>query len=163
MTIDNVLSEVAALVKTISVTNPPTSSVWAHPVETNSINIENFPFVIVSKLNAEPGAWVAESFGVGRHDWKVLIAVFISEGPVVVTSKDDVTQQAMKNASEWYEAMANLLYQNMTLNGSVDIIGDGDGLLFDYVTDNIMWDGRQYYGHLFMLPVTQSVVQEASA
>lgn len=161
--IEDVLSEVVTLVKTMTVTNPPGGRVWAHPNETASIDFASLPVVIVSKLNAEPGAWIADSFGAGRHDWKVLIAVFVEEGPVVVTNKDDLTIRAMKNASEWYQAMATLLYENMTLNGQVDIIGDGDGMLFEYVTDNIIWDGKQYFGHLFMIPVTQKVIQGVSA
>lgn len=163
MSIETVLTATAELVKTIAVTAGPDDRVWTHPGQTEQIKTNKFPFVVVAKMNAEPGAWRAESFGAGEHKWDMLIAVYLHDGPVVVTNTDDATVSAMANANEWYQALADLLYANMTLSGTVDIIGDGDGKLFDYVTDNLIWEGQQRYGHLFVVPVNQSVIQGVSA
>ncbi len=97
------------------------------------------------------------------HEWSILIAVYLQDGPVVVTNSDDITIAAMANASEWYKELADLLYANMTLNGSVNIIGDGDGKLYDYVTDNIIWNAKQHFGHLFIVPVVQEIIQGVSS
>lgn len=163
--IDLALAEVCTLIKTeiSGLTTPPGNRVWSHPADALSIDTETFPFVVVSKLNSEVGAWAADSFGMGRHEWSVLIAVYLNDGPVIVTNADDITRAAMAEASEWYKAIADLFYANMTLNGRVDIIGDEDGKLYEYVTDNILWNGRQFFGHLFMLPVVQKVTQGVSS
>ena len=161
--VETALAEVVTLVKTLSLVDSPDNRVWRHPGETASITTETLPAVIVSKMNAEPGAWATRAFGLGMHEWSVLIAVYLQDGPVIVTNSDDITVAAMANASEWYKKLADLLYANMTLNGSVEVIGDGDGKLFDYVTDNIIWNAKQYYGHLFILPVVQEIVQGVSA
>ena len=141
--IENALSAMATIIKTISTTNPPEGRVWVHPTEANSINLENFPAIVISKMNTEPGSWVAESFGAGKHVWEMLIADYFNHGPIIITNNDDITVSAMSNASEWYKLMADLLYENMTLAGTVDIIGDGEGKLFDYVTDNIIWNAER--------------------
>ncbi|MCK5642225.1 MAG: hypothetical protein KAJ19_15575 [Gammaproteobacteria bacterium] len=161
--IETALDEMVTLIKTIPTTNPPSNRVWAHPGESESISMKALPAVVVSKMNAEPGAWASSSFGEGQHEWEILIAVYIEEGPVIITNKDDITIRAMQNASEWYKLLADLLYQNLTLNGSILMMGDENGKLFDYVTDNIIWDGKQYFGHLFIIPVTQAVIQGVSA
>lgn len=161
--IETALAAMVTLVKTLPTTEALGGRVWAHPTETASIDLETLPAAIISKMNAESGAWVADSFGVGKHKWEILIAVYVEEGPVVVTNSDDLTISAMVNASEWYKLMADLLYENMTLAGTVDIIGDGEGKLFDYVTDNIIWNARQYYGHLFLVPVVQEIIQGVSS
>ena len=161
--VENALTAIATLIKTIPTTNPPEGRVWVHPTQARSINLENLPAVVISKMNTEPGSWVADSFGAGRHDWEILIAVYVEEGPIVVTNSDDATIAAMTNASEWYKLLADLLYENMTLSGTVDIIGNGEGKLFDYITDNIIWNAKQYYGHLFVIPVVQKVIQGVSA
>ena len=161
--IEDALGAMVTLVKTIDVINPPGNRVWQHPGETAGITVENLPIAIVSKMNAQPGAWQADSFGAGRHEYEILIAVLIKDGPIVVTNSNKNTIEAMANASEWYKKLADLLYANMTLNGSVDIIGDEDGKLFEYITDNIIWDAKQYYGHLFIIPVVQTIIQGVSA
>lgn len=161
--IDTALAEMVTLVKTLPLTESLGTRVWAHPGESTSIDIDTLPVAIVSKMNAEPGSWKSMAFGEGVHRWKILIAAYVSEGPVVVTNADDITVAAMDNAAEWYKLLADLLYANMTLNGSVDIIGDGEGQLFEYVTDNIIWNGRQFFGHLFIIPVTQEIIQGVSS
>ena len=160
--IETVLSEVATLMKTLQTTSPLGSRVWVHPGETRNIKTGTFPFAVVSKMSAEEGSWEINSFGEGKHNWGVLIAVYVADGPVVITSSDEPTVEALENSHEWYKLLSDLLFENMTLNGSVDIIGDETGNLFTYVTDNILWDGKQYWGHLFFLPVKQSVLQGVS-
>ena len=157
--IETALDAMVVLIKTLSLTAPVGTRVWAHPGETASISMETLPAVVISKMNAEPGAWASDSFGVGYHEWDMVVAVYLQEGPVVVTNSDDITVTAMVNASEWYKKLADLLYANMTLSGSVQIIGDGDGKLFDYVTDNIIWNAKQHFGHLFIIPVRQEIIQ----
>jgi len=161
--IEDALNALAILVKTIPTTHPPDNRVWVHPTEGRLISTENLPVVVLSKMNTEAGSWEADSFGAGRHNWDILIAVYVAEGPIQATNANELTLDALKNASEWYKEMSDLLYANMTLSGTVDIIGDGDGKLFDYITDNIIWDARQYWGHLFVVPVTQKIIQGVSA
>lgn len=166
-TIDTALGAMRDLIKTFTtteLTDPPDDRVWIHPGQSASIKLDNnLPAVIISKMNDEPGEWASSSYGVGMHKWQMLIAVYLAEGPVVVTNSDDATVTALANANEWYEEMADLLFANMTLGGVVDILGDDEGTLYQYITDNIIWDGKQYYGHLFLVPVRQEVVQGVSA
>jgi hypothetical protein len=161
--VEDALAEMVTIVKTIGVSVGPGSRVWRHPGETASISLETLPAVVVAKTNAEPGAWDSRSYGTGMHAWSILIAVYLNDGPITVTNSDDITIAAMANASEWYKELADILYANMTLNGSVQIIGDGEGRLFDYVTDNIIWNARQHWGHLFIVPVVQEVAQNVSS
>ena len=139
--IEDALNATAEIIKTIPATNPPGSRVWVHPGDSRSIQTNAFPFVVVTKMNNEVGSWYSESFGEGSHKWSILIAVYIVEGPITVTSSDEITLNAIENAHEWYKLMSDLLYQNMKLSGTVNIIGDQEGKLFDYVTENILWDG----------------------
>lgn len=165
--IDTAIAEVVSILKTAlpatALTSKPGNRVWTHPAEAAQIDTETFPFIVVTKLNSSVGSWRADSFGMGRHEWAILIAVYLSDGPVVVTNADDITVQAMAYASEWYKILADIFYADMTLNGKVDIIGDEEGMLFEYVTDNILWNGRQFFGHLFMLPVVSTVAQGVSS
>ena len=161
--IDDALNALATLIKTVNVTNPPDGRVWVHPNEGPAISRDAFPMVIVSKMNTEAGSWEADSFGAGKHKWDILIAVYISEGPITATNANEITLEALTNSTEWYKAISDILFANMTLSGTVDIIGDADGKLFDYITDNIVWEAQQHFGHLFVVPVTQSVVQGVSA
>jgi hypothetical protein len=160
--IETVLTEVATLVKTLETTHPVGSRVWVLPGETRKIKTTSFPFAVVSKMSAEEGSWEVASFGEGIHNWSVLIAVYVASGPIVITSPESTTIEALENSHEWYKLLSDLLFENMTLNGSVNIIGDDQGNLFNYVTDNIIWDGQQYWGHLFVLPVRQNVIQGVS-
>lgn len=138
------------------------SRVWAHPSQTEDMSDRTYPFVVVSKLNAEPGSWSHETYGAGKHKWFVVIAAYLTDGPIVVTNNDDATLEAMDNAGQWYEAMAKLFSENISLGGNVDFVGDDEGL-YEYINDNIMWGGRQHFGFLFILPVTQSVILEYSS
>lgn len=162
MSIEVVLEATRDLVKTLNLTEPLMDRVWTHPGETDKIKDDKFPFAVVSKMSSEPGAWRAHSFGVGEHKWDLLIAVFVNDGPIVVTNTDQSTVDALDNAHEYYEKMAELLYANMTLSGTVEIIGDDEVKLYDYVTDNLIWNGKHHWGHLFVVPVRQTVVQNIS-
>lgn len=162
--IDLALDQLAEVVRAVDVTHPPEGRVWVHPRDHASIDHGEFPFVVVSKMNTEPGSWRHESFGVGLHVWDAVVAVYLAPGPIVVTNTDELTINALEDANEWYEALANQLMQNLTLGGTVKIIGAPDGdRLYEYITDNIIWDGNSYYGHLFIITVYQTVVQGASA
>lgn len=160
--IDLALEETATLIKDLNVSNSPNNRVWAHPSQADSIEIHTLPFVVVSKLNMEPGNWDSFSFGEGRHSWQILIAAFLAKGPIVVTDPKTETIKAVSEAHEWYKELSDVLYQNITLNGNAEFIGSDGGNLFEYVTDNIIWQGQQYYGHLFMLPITQLFIQPVS-
>lgn len=161
--INDALNALATLVKTIAPTEPPDDRVWVHPDDAVNISTDVLPAVIISKMQNEPGSWVADSFGAGVHRWDILVAVYVADGPINVTNADEPTLSAIANSNEWYKLMADLLYANLTLSGTVDIIGDAEGKLFDYITDNIIWDARQYYGHLFVIPVEQKIIQTVSA
>ena len=161
--VDDALDALATIIKTIDVTNPPDNRVWVHPTEGRAIRADNFPMVVLSKMNTEAGSWEADSFGAGQHNWDILIAVYVAEGPIQATNADETTLAALTNASEWYKALSDLLFANLTLSGTVTIVGNTEGKLFDYITDNIIWDAKQYYGHLFVVPVTQKILQGVSA
>lgn len=163
MTVEAVMDAARDLIKTIDVTDAPGVRVWSHPGETSDITDDKFPFVVVSKLNAGTGSWQAHSYGTGQHKWDLLVAVYLREGPIVVTDADPTTAQALEYAFEWYKALADLLFANLTLSGTAIMIGDGEGTLFEYVTDNIIWNGKQHFGHLFSIPVLQTEEQGVSA
>lgn len=162
--IQDALEQLKIVVKTIDVSNPPGSRVWNHPVDSELIETENFPFVVISKMNTEVGSWKIGSYGVGQHIWQAVIAVYLGPGPIIVTNNNKDTAKLMEEANEWYEKLADLLFQNLSLNGTVKFLGDLEGnQLFDYITDNIIWDGQEYYGHLFLVQVYQDVIQTTSS
>jgi hypothetical protein len=161
--IDLVLTEMKTVVKGVTVTHPLGDRVWIHPLEAEAIEHATLPFAVISKMNTGEGSWDQHSFGTGMHRWDVLVAVYLAEGPLVVTDPSPGVLDALRHSQEWYKAMADQLMANLTLNGTIDILGDGDGKVYDYITDNIIWAGQFFWGHLFSVPVLQTVVQETSA
>lgn len=161
--IQDALNALATIIKTIDVTNPPESRVWTHPGQSTQINMENLPAVIIAKMNTTTGHWGTASYGAGEHKWQMLVAVYLEEGPVSITNSDEVTLRAIEYGNEWYKKLADILFANITLASTVDIVGDDEGQLFTYITDNIIWDAKHYYGHLFSIPVTQTIIQGVSA
>ena len=162
MTIQNVLSEMATIAKTINVSEPLGNRVWIHPYDIEDLDDSAFPFAVVSKLEVGEGEWSFQSAGSGRHNWEIVLAVYLSKGPLLPTSAKDEVIRVLKLKDEWYEALASTLSANLTLNGSVDIVGDEE-TLFSYITDNIVWDENQYFGHLFRVPVVQTIAQTSSS
>lgn len=162
MTIENVLNKTAEIAKTIDVSEPLGNRVWVHPYDIEDLDDTIFPFAVVSKLEVGEGEWSMQAAGSGRHSWDVILAVYLSQGPLLPTSASSESIRVLKVKDEWYQALADTLTSNLTLGGSVDIIGDDENL-FSYITDNIVWDENQYFGHLFRIPVTQTVPQSTSS
>jgi hypothetical protein len=161
-TIPQVLTALKNIVLTLDVTPSLSTRVWTHPGQASSISFKTYPFAIVSKVNSQVGSWTAHSYGTGQHKWNALVAIYVAPGPVIVTNNDKITVDALTYADQYYDKMSTLLYNNMTLSGTVDYIGDGDGKLFDYVTDNIIWNAQQHYGHLFLIDICQTVSQSVN-
>lgn len=161
--IDLALAEMKTVVKNAVVTHPVGDRVWVHPLEAEVIEHATLPFAVISKMNTGEGSWEMHSFGTGKHRWDMLIAVYVADGPLTVTDPSPGVLEALRDSQEWYKALSDQLMMNLKLNGTVDILGDGDGKVFDYITDNIIWAGQFFWGHLFSVPVLQTVVQETTA
>lgn len=163
--IDDALAALVTDIKTISLSNGPGNRVWAYPDDGASITLATLPAVVVAKLHSVSGEWGAAAYGVGRHQWDAVIACYLAEGSVDFTANDRATRTLMDEANEWYKALSDVLYADLTLGGNAEHIGDQqNNKLFDYVTDNgLTFDGTAYFGHLFVLPVYQTHTQTVSA
>lgn len=136
-------------------------NVYDHPAGTTSLgNLGTLPVVILSQSVGIEFAWQGWGNGQGRHDWEMFVAVYLRKGDLNVASKDAAV--VLANQDEWIKSMADVLRKNMTLNGTVTHIGDGDNI-FRYLIGFLQWNGEVHYGIIFRVPITQNVVQTVSA
>lgn len=126
---------------------------------------ERTPFITVQQIVNQPQRWGVKQAGRGIHLWEIDIRALLWQGQLM---KDDQIIEAAKRQESWLKALAGTLFTNMTLNGSVDLIGGGRlaneafGDLFEYQIGHMTRGGaatQLYWGVGLRLPVRQSFAQ----
>lgn len=157
------LTALKAVMATV-VTSIPTSptAVYAFPQDYTAmpkpIETANLPVVVVHRLGGRRRAFGSKAVGLDRHRWLAGVDVLLLPGPLV---NEEQYYQAESLFEPWLEAVKSTLFQNLKMQNTVAMIGDGlpSGELFEYIDANMMWVGRVYWGIRFELPVLHVAAQ----
>ena len=137
--------------------SPKPAYVWVYPKQQDVIRLteDNIPAVLVSQVVNVPAQYGRKAIGLARHSWSAEILIFLAKG-LLVNDAQAAVVAAMQ--VDWLKGLGSILFKNMTLNGRVNVIGDGrtPGTLFDYRIGHIHWaPGQEYWGIRAVLPVMQ--------
>ena len=157
--ISDALGATATILDSIATVSP--EAIYAHPTETTDLRkIDVFPTVVVSQNVGQNYSWRGWGNSAYRHDWEMLIAVYLEKAKFHVSSQEAVS--ALSSQDEWIKSMADILRDNMTLSGNAVHIGNDD-VIFNYFVGFISWNRETYFGLLFTVPVTQEGTQTINA
>ena len=164
-----VYDALAALKARVLLLNPtPQTSlgarVWIYPQQFASISLATLPVAIVSKVVGTVNPWGMKDAGRAKHDWRAEVLIPLAEGPLAYPNAASAAAEATQE--EYLKAMADVLFGQMKLGGTVDMIGRQSGNethLFEYMTDHMQWfhngQHRVYWGHRFVIPIRQTYPQ----
>lgn len=147
---------------------PVATAVYVYPHDyTPPVPEERPPFITVQQIVNTTNRWGVKQAGRGIHVWEVDIRVLLWKGQL---TKDEQIVEAAKRQESWLQALGLTLFTNMSLNGTVDLIGggrlgnDGFGDLFEYQIGHMTRGGaatQLYWGVGLRLPIRQSFAQPA--
>lgn len=144
--------------------NPRPQAVWVWPKQHEQVILsdDNLPAVVVSQVVNTPGEYGRKASGLARHIWAAEILIFLSKG-TLTNQAEAARVQALQ--VDWLRGMAAALFQNLSLNGRAQMIGDGrtPGTLFEYRIGHIHWDRAVFWGIRMVLPVMQLHKQDMIA
>jgi hypothetical protein len=90
--------------------------------------------------------------GLARHEYEVAIWVMVGARAQVAI------HELHARCLPWPEPIAQVLYSGLTLNDSVEWVGDGGtDLLLNYTIGVIEWAGKELFGLTINLPVTEKI------
>lgn len=169
-TIDEALAELKTILATVDPSpQPAPTAVYIYPDDYQSAVNATVPFITVEQVVNAPFRWSVGAKGRGVHTWDTDIRIFLHPGQL--TRDSDIKAAAAKQ-KPWLQAIATLLFSNMSLNGKADIIGgarlDGNSLagnLFEYRIGHMTRgaDTSVFWGIGLRLPITQSYAQTMQA
>ena len=79
-----------------------------------------------------------------------------------MTYQSDEDAEANELSKYWGAALSDTLYQDITLDGNAQFIGDGEGRLFDAILDYEPLNQEAYWAFVAELPVNQQNPQVMS-
>lgn len=135
-------------------------AVYAYPADYRAMPkpFGALPVIVVHRLGGRRRPFGSKAAGLDRHKWLAGIDVLLTPGPLM---NDEQVWQADRFFEPWLETVKNVLFQNLTLSGTVDMIGSGSpsGDLFEYIDAHLQWVGATYWGIRFELPILQTIAQ----
>lgn len=139
---------------------PMATAVYAYPYDYEDMPkpLEDLPNIVIHRLGGRPRSFGAKAAGRDRHNWSAGIDILLLPGPLM---NDQQVYQAESLFEPWLEATKAALFENLTLSGTADMIGDGtpNGDLFQYIDAHLQWVGAVYWGIRIELPIIQTAVQ----
>lgn len=114
------------------------------------------PTIVVSELVNSLNSWDRKADGLAIHKWRAEIVLFAALGPLQSYSADSAAAELKTH--NWAKAFADVLWQNQSLGGKAQIIGEQAGetrRLFEYMVGHVHWDTAVYWGMRIELPVRQ--------
>jgi hypothetical protein len=114
------------------------------------------PFMLFSVLPVQRFQWNRRTHGLGADDWVAEILLPVHEGEFF--RMDSQSAAAELKTRGWPLALSTKLFADMTLGGTVEIIGrsSSDALtLFDYQVGHLPIGARMYWGWRFEVMVRQ--------
>jgi hypothetical protein len=161
--INESLTVLKDVVYTIAPTGQPTlTAAYSYPAQQltmpDTIEAEMLPVAIIHRRTNRRTPLGSFAAGKGRHRWTANIDLLLLPGPLV---SEEQIRAADALFEPWLVAMYGLLFQNLTLAGTADMIGGGvpGGDFFEYIDTHLQWFSKVYWGIRFELPVKQSWAQ----
>lgn len=169
-TVGSALTALQAVLETVDpAPMPAASAVYVFPSEAGDINleIERLPVVIVSQyFGSQANESIGRtSYGIGNHRWSAEILVIVDGFP----QNESEAAAAEIRLRPWLRAMTDVLWQNLTLDGTCRSLGLDRGgaqgrLLLQVVRRGaVMWFNTERFGMQCLLPIYQEYVQAMSA
>jgi hypothetical protein len=126
------------------------AKVYASPSE--AADIGSFPCAVLSLDPAGQHRWSMAASGLARHDYQAVIWLFVgarAQAPL---------HELHSRCLIWPQPVATALYSGITLDDTVEWVGDGGtGMLSTYTIGPLEWAGRELFGLTFSLPVTEKI------
>lgn len=149
MSVETTIAKLAARIRDIE--SPRAAKVYEGPRE--AVDIGSFPCVLVSLDPDVPHRWSMAASGLARHDYTAAIWIFV--GP---RSNGPTLPELHARCLPWIEPLARALYSGITLEGTVEWVGDGgDGTLHTYTIGPHEWAGKEFFGLKIPLPCTEKI------
>lgn len=128
------------------------------------ISSANLPIVIIERMTGKWEKTGRSSFGEDRHGWIAQIKVFVHEysGGTEMTYQSEEDAAANVKSKYWRAAIKDVLYNDITLNGTATYIGNGAGDLFDSILDYEPLMQAPYWALVIELPIVQQNPQVMS-
>lgn len=155
MTVPLSFTRLKARLETITPPYPPGGNLFVHANPREAVSVGDFPTIILALAPQIDQGWRIEALGLGRHDYKIAIHVFL--GP-----RQMPLNELHARALPWPALLAAALMADQTLGGAVMFIGPGDQgwdgtPFFTYRVQPIPWSDGVYWGIKALLPVTEKV------
>lgn len=122
-------------------------------------DVLTLPSILVAKRIGRDarGSVARKAHGLERHSWEIDVLTYLAEGPL--TTLDSYAAEAEAAANGWVLALSNVLWGNMKLSSTVDLIGEANGDLFEifrYTEGHIPFGNKNYWGIVLTLRVMQT-------
>lgn len=169
-TVGTALRALADLLATVDPNPMPmASAVYVFPSEAGDIHldVELMPMLIVSQYFGTQAAETIgrTSYGIANHRWAAEILLMVDGMP----QNEAEAAAAEVRLRPWLRAVADVLWQNLTLSGTCRVVGLDQGspqnrLLFRSIRQGpVMWFSQEKFGAQFILPIYQEYTQLMSA
>lgn len=129
--------------------NPPLNVVKNAPTE--SVSDAEFPMAMIMLAPQIMNGWRQEGSGYVRHTYYISIHVFAGFRNSGIT-------ELHNRILGLPQALATVLFSDMTLGGNVTFIGDGSGGMISYRYGEIGWGEARLWGLVANLAVTEKMV-----
>lgn len=165
--INDSLAALRDLIVTVQATGqPPIRAGYAYPAQQatmpETIDPDDLPLVITHRRTSRRGTVGTLAAGRAKHMWLAHIDLLLAPGPLV---NEEQIREADAMFEPWLIAMYGVLFQNLTLTGTADMIGSGvpGGDFLDYIDTHLQWFGKVFWGVRFELMVKQTWAQTMTA
>lgn len=168
--IDDALAALTSIIRADFDPSPQPAPLWVvnYPLEYEMLerNLADraLPGIVVNDAVNIQNDWSIKATGRGMHRWVIEVTCLLMAGDL---TSDKQAAQAAQMHRPYFKAMADLLYSNMKLNGTVAGIGEGQGggefRLMSYRAGHAPWWRKNHWGVVYMVPVYQVHNQTMSA
>lgn len=144
---------------------PPLSAAYAYPNQLPSIPMpieaDTLPVAMVHRRTARRNAVGAKAAGLARHFWMAYVDLLLLPGPLM---NHEQILEADTLFYPWWLAVQGVLFTNLTLSGTADMIGGGaqGSDVFEYIDTHLQWFQKDFWGIRFEVPVRHSWAQSMS-
>jgi hypothetical protein len=118
---------------------------------TESVSDAEFPMAMLMLAPQIMNSWRQEASGYVRHTYYITFYIFAGFRNTGIT-------ELHNRVLVYPQAIATMLFADMTLGGNVTFIGDGGGGVFSYRYGEIGWGEGRLWGLVGNILVTEKVV-----
>lgn len=122
-----------------------------YPDPAEAVSLGDFPALVLAEAPQVQHIWRQEAFGLARHDYTIALYIFVG-------ARQTGLAELHSRVLVWPQALATVLFADLTLGGAMHQIGAGDSdQLFTYTIGPINWADGEYFGLKCLLPVTEKI------